>query len=1171
MIPRLSVPASTTKSVLVNAFRDGSAITIRDAVQLVANVRPSFQPDLMIRRDGDDSFAGEGIFNGSGLGQARVLEVGPGETATYRVQLRNHGNATNRIRLQASTPGAGWTARFCGIRPVLRFDGTDDHVSIANSPDLHSDRQLSVAGWFRAEGFPRTWQNIVWKGNNPDCTGGCENREYAVWLNAAGYLLLTSTPTNRIGVGELSLTTPPNLIRAGEWFHFAAVIDSDANRMQLYVNGELKAEGPYSTAGIRTSTGPLQIGMNTPGQWMFQGAIRDISLWDRALDATAIVGLVSANPSGAEAALLGYWTMMDGGGLAVADHSVHGNTGVLINGVTWGFDTAGSNACFDLAPAIHTGWTNLVLPPKGTYDLLVRVTPDAGTASGSSRELILTASSMEVTGAADVAKAITAVRIPSAVAQGGTYTSTLDFDKGRLSGVDSAAVADQLQLSDRSAALHYLWVPNNEGTISKVDTLTGRELARYRTGPTGVNGQPSRTTVDLFGSCYVANRYSGTILKLGLSENGQGIDRNGDGLLQSSRDLNQDGDISPDEVLPWGQDESVLWETSLIPTAEGNFVPGTFTGPYQNSWGYPGVRGVAVDDQGNVWVGTLETKKIYYLEGSTGRILRTIDVAPVNHRTYGAVLDRSGILWASSHDRNQVLRLDPATDRYTVLPLGHFSYGINVDRDGHVFVSGWNSGRLSRIDSATAAIEWNLPIETEGRGIGITDDGDLWIAHSGPGVVVRRSNSGAFKASIPVGSQPSGVSVDSRGMVWAMGLGDDLIRRIDPYRNVVDLTKRIVAGYKEGYHYGYSDMTGTVARNSTTRIGFWTVIHDSSQPNTPWGAVTWQAEVPEGTAVRVRVRSSENQGTWSLWESAQKGVPLHSTPTGRFLEIEVTLQSRLPGVSPLLTDLTVQPASESNLGVLFYANEFTGNVGPEWSDTPTATTPSGGRRFLGEFGNETVTLTLTNLPPHAAATLVFDQFVLRGWDGNSTTDGPDLFEVNLAGGLQLVRSTFHNGPAGSAAHPQSYPDAFPGGVHPARTGAFENDTLGFVVPGAGVSDSVYRHTRSFSHTANTLTLNFIGSGLAALLSEESWGLDNLRVYLVPLGAAPELRALGFGSLGFEFEVTGEPGWNYTVEASTDLITWQTVLIHRPPGGTFQGVDLDSSRFDYRFYRASRTQ
>lgn len=1164
MSPGLSVPAFSTKSAVVNATLDGGAVTVRDAVKLVSTCWSTFQPDLMIRRELDDSFAGEGVFNATALGQTRLLEVPAGETATYYVQLKNYGNATNRIRLQATPAGAGWTASFCSARPVLRFDGSDDYVSVPDSPALHSDRQLTVSGWFRTEGFPRTWQNIFWKGNTPDCTGGCENREYALWLNGNGHLAFSSTPESRVGVGELGVGTPAGTIQVGQWYHFAAVLDSDANQMRIYVNGELKAEGPYATSNIRTTTGPLNFGINKVGEWAFLGGIQHISLWSTALTAEDIADLMAQNPSGNEADLMGYWPLLEGSGLTALDYSANANAGTLINGPVWTFDPPTIPGCYELAPLLGTGWTNLALAPKASYDLVVRLTPNAGVAPGTVKEITLTASSIDDPAQLDAVKAIVSVLTPGTTPQGGTYTSNFDFEKGRVSGVEYTTVADQLQLTEKSAALRYLWVPNSEGTISKVDVLTGRELGRYRTGPPEVNSQPSRTTVDLLGNCYVANRYSGTLVKVGLSELGQGIDRNGDGILQTSHDLNGDGDITGDELLAWGADECVLWETSLIPSAEGNFVPGTFTGPYQNDWGYPGVRGVAVDVHGNVWVGTLETKKFYYLDGTTGRILRFVDVSPVNHRTYGAVLDRSGILWASSHDRNEVLRLDPATGAFTVIPLGHFSYGISVDRQGHVFVSGWNSSRLSRLDSATATIDWSVAAENEGRGVAVTDDGDIWTAHSGPGLVVRRSNTGAFKASIPAGNQPTGVAVDSRGMIWAVGLGDEYIRRIDPSRNVVDLTKRILCAYREGYHYGYSDMTGNMARNSTTRIGFWTVVHNGKVPNVPWGLLTWQGDEPDGTTIGVRVRSSNNQQTWSLWESVRNGVALHATPPGQFLEIEVTLQSSRPEATPVFYGLTVQPASEANYGVKVYTQDFTGDVGPEWSANLVAVTPTGGRRFLGEFGNQTVTLTLNNLPPHAAATVVFDQFVIRGWDGNSPTGGPDLWEVNLAGGLKLVHATFNNGPDGE----QAFPGVYPGDTFPARTGALENNSLGFTVPGSGVTDSVYRHVQIFPHTANSLTLNFLGSGLAAL-AEESWGLDNVQVYLVPQEGPPEITGAEFTAQGLRLTIEAVTGWTYVVEASGNLVDWMLLDTTQPAETLTEYLDPAALTLGQRFYRVRR--
>jgi len=71
---------------------------------------------------------------------------------------------------------------------------------------------------------------------------------------------------------------------------------------------------------------------------------------------------------------------------------------------------------------------------------------------------------------------------------------------------------------------------------------------------------------------------------------------------------------------------------------------------------------------------------------------------------------------------------------------------------------------------------------------------------------------------------------------------------------------------------------------------------------------------------------------------------------------------------------------------------------------------------------------------------------------------------------------------------------FPGGVHPAQTGATEKNTLGYTFTtstGPAVVDSVYHLTYTFAHSSSSLELDF--NSLQNEGANEFWGLDNVKV------------------------------------------------------------------------------
>jgi len=492
-----------------------------------------------------------------------------------------------------------------------------------------------------------------------------------------------------------------------------------------------------------------------------------------------------------------------------------------------------------------------------------------------------------------------------------TYTTDADFEEGVSTGVET--VENQLQLSEGPVNLPFIWVPGEEGVVSKVGTETGDELGRYRVALYG--GSPSRTSVDLDGNVWVGLRTAGTVVKIGLYEAGHYIDRNEDGIIQTSRDLDGDGDITEAEILPWGQDECVLFEVVLVPGHEGTYVPGTYEGPYDTDYWGTSPRGLAVDAENNLWVGTGSPQKIYYIDGATGEILDVIDVSPWDHHAYGATIDRNGLLWSlhrwhspTEPPPTELLRVDPSDlESIRAVHLPYEQYALATDNLGHLFLTGWEGNKLFKIDIETDDTIW-VKDTPEGcaRGVVVTaKDNHVWVADTCRDSVLRYDNDGNLIAEIGGLIGPSGIAVDAAGKIWATDNHSDYIHRIDPETNTIDLSKRLIG---TGAHYSYTDMTGVVPITMTTRMGTWTVIHDSNQAETPWGTISWNSEEPEGTLIKAEARSSYDGKIWSTWETAENGVPLTKIPEGRYVEIRVTLQSITEEQSPFLYDLTIKPA-----------------------------------------------------------------------------------------------------------------------------------------------------------------------------------------------------------------------------------------------------------------------
>jgi hypothetical protein len=150
-------------------------------------------------------------------------------------------------------------------------------VSVPDAPSLDLASAVTLEAWINPDtlAFTGTFGTILAKSNFPV-------RNYGLWVYADASLHLSYINGGGVNVG---LLTAPGLIRVGVFTHVAAVIDTDAGVMQIYVNGQLMAF--QATAGpMVPNTLPLMIGASDVGpSAFFNGLIDEATVYHRGLSA----------------------------------------------------------------------------------------------------------------------------------------------------------------------------------------------------------------------------------------------------------------------------------------------------------------------------------------------------------------------------------------------------------------------------------------------------------------------------------------------------------------------------------------------------------------------------------------------------------------------------------------------------------------------------------------------------------------------------------------------------------------------------------------------------------------------------------------------------------------------------------------------------------------------
>jgi RHS repeat-associated protein len=476
-----------------------------------------------------------------------------------------------------------------------------------------------------------------------------------------------------------------------------------------------------------------------------------------------------------------------------------------------------------------------------------------------------------------------------------TYTLDPDFDEGNLINV-SHAISNQIQLDDTAKNFDFIWVAvSTKGTLVKINTDTGAVIGEYFTSPAGQPKDPSRTTVDLNGSVWATNRDGNSVVHVGLVENGQCVDRNGNGVIDTSnaygdlRAWTNAGGANTNGGVSTAADECIIHYTKV------------------NSFG---TRHVSVNKDNDIWVSGISGRRFDLLDGKTGQIKRAEPT--VGYGGYGGLMDKAGVIWSS----NPLLRWDP------VLPLtgpngvnwrgySNPSYGLCTDSNGNVWNTSYGNGEIRKFAPDGTLIGTFSQGFAYAQGCVVGKNDDVWVAHSLNGSSVGHlRNNGTYVGTVPVGTGPTGVAVDSTGKIWATNYYSRTVSRINPQAGpfaadgvtrvgAVDFTTQDLGGNL----YNYSDMTGSTL-TGVPSTGTWSTIFDSHVVGAEWGRIGWTARICGDSSLIVTVASSTNGTSFGPAETVGNGAD-PSVANGRYLRINVAFKRAASGESPVLYDLSV--------------------------------------------------------------------------------------------------------------------------------------------------------------------------------------------------------------------------------------------------------------------------
>jgi len=180
----------------------------------------------------------------------------------------------------------------------------------------------------------------------------------------------------------------------------------------------------------------------------------------------------------------------------------------------------------------------------------------------------------------------------------------------------------------------------------------------------------------------------------------------------------------------------------------------------------------------SVWVANFGDRTIQQIDPSTGESLRTIALSASANPSDLVV--GGEYVWVASSIDGVVARIDPRTGGIREIEVG-VGVGAVAFGDGWVWATNGQTNEVLRIDPQTERVE-RRTLEGDSQPVGVAvGEGAVWVAEHLAGRVARIDpDTFEVVATVPLRrGQPDRIAI-GLGYVWVTVASDDLVTRIDP-------------------------------------------------------------------------------------------------------------------------------------------------------------------------------------------------------------------------------------------------------------------------------------------------------------------------------------------------------------------------------------------------------